>query len=99
MFLCKQFKLDIHRHYDWRREWFLHYIIYRPFNLRRHGYIKPFLISSVWVISCSLVPLIENKLLTEHSIWFVVSQIFVLYSVLCLLFDIKDSVNDFFIRR
>jgi len=65
-----------------------------PFNLRRHGYIKPFLISSVWVISCSIVPLIENKLLTEHSIWFVVSQ-FCFISVLCLLFDIKDSVNDF----
>lgn len=65
-----------------------------PFNLRRHGYIKPFLISSVWVISCSLVPLIENKLITEHSIWFITSQ-FCFISVLCLLFDIKDGENDY----
>lgn len=65
-----------------------------PFNLRRHGYIKPFLISSVWVISCSLVPLIENKLITEHSIWFVISQ-FCFISVLCLLFDIKDGESDY----
>ena len=66
----------------------------QPFNLRRHGYIKPFLISSVWVISCSLVPLIENQLVTEQSIWFVVSQ-FCFISVLCLLFDIKDGESDY----
>lgn len=65
-----------------------------PFNLRRHGYIKPFLISSVWVISCSLVPLIENKLLTQQSVWFVASQ-FCFISVLCLLFDIKDCESDY----
>jgi len=65
-----------------------------PFNLRRHGYIKPFLISLVWVISCSLVPLIENSLITEFSVWFVVSQ-FCFISVLCLLFDIKDAENDY----
>jgi 4-hydroxybenzoate polyprenyltransferase len=66
----------------------------QPFNLRRHGYIKPFLISSVWAISCCLVPLIENKLVTEHSIWFVASQ-FCFISVLCLLFDIKDGESDY----
>jgi 4-hydroxybenzoate polyprenyltransferase len=66
----------------------------QPFNLRRHGYVKPFLISAVWVISCSLVPLIENQLLTEHSIWFMASQ-FVFISVLCMLFDIKDNDKDF----
>jgi 4-hydroxybenzoate polyprenyltransferase len=66
----------------------------KPFNLRRHGYIKPFLISSVWVISCALVPLIENKLVTEQSIWFVASQFFFI-SVLCLLFDIKDGEGDY----
>lgn len=66
----------------------------QPFNLRKHGYIKPVLISSVWVISCSLVPLIENQLLTPHSIWFLVSQ-FIFISVLCLLFDIKDAEHDY----
>lgn len=66
----------------------------QPFNLRRHGYIKPFLISSVWAISCSLVPLIENKLVTEHSLFFVASQ-FCFISVLCLLFDIKDGESDY----
>ncbi len=66
----------------------------QPFNLRRYGYIKPFLISSVWVISCSLVPLIENDLLTAHSVWFLASQ-FVFISVLCMLFDIKDNEADY----
>jgi 4-hydroxybenzoate polyprenyltransferase len=66
----------------------------QPFNLRRHGYIKPFLISFVWVISCCLVPLIENDLLTAHSVWFMASQ-FVFISVLCMLFDIKDNDADY----
>ncbi len=66
----------------------------QPFNLRRYGYIKPFLISMVWVISCSLVPLIENDLLTSHSVWFLASQ-FVFISVLCMLFDIKDNDADY----
>lgn len=65
-----------------------------PFNFRKHGYIKPFLISSVWTISCCLVPLIENDLLTPHSVWYLVSQ-FCFISVLCLLFDIKDLEQDY----
>ncbi len=65
-----------------------------PFNLRKHGYIKPFLISVIWVISCSVVPLIENHILTSHTIWFLISQ-FCFISVLCLLFDFKDNVEDF----
>lgn len=65
-----------------------------PYNFRKHGYIKPFLISSVWTISCCLVPLIENHLLTAHSVWFLVSQ-FCFISVLCLLFDIKDVEQDY----
>ena len=65
-----------------------------PYNFRKHGYIKPFLISSVWTISCCLVPLIENHLLTAQSIWFLVSQ-FCFISVLCLLFDIKDVEQDY----
>ncbi len=65
-----------------------------PFNLRRYGYFKPFLISFVWVISCCLVPLIENELFNTHSIWYLASQ-FVFISVLCMLFDVKEHENDF----
>lgn len=66
----------------------------QPFNLRKHGYIKPFLISAVWVVSCGLVPLIENQLLTLHSAWFLASQ-FIFIAVLCMLFDIKDRDDDY----
>ena len=65
-----------------------------PFNLRKHGYIKPFLISMIWVVSCCVVPLIENHLLSTSSIWFILSQ-FLFISVLCLLFDIKDMEHDY----
>lgn len=66
----------------------------QPFNLRRYGYVKPFLISFVWVISCSLVPLLENELFTLHSVWYLASQ-FVFISVLCMLFDVKEHEADY----
>lgn len=65
-----------------------------PFNIRKHGYLKPFIISSIWVISCVAVPLIENSILTRHSAFFLIAQ-FCFISVLCILFDIKDSASDF----
>ncbi len=65
-----------------------------PFNFRKHGYIKPFLISLVWVISCVAVPLLENNLLTPQSIWFMLSQ-FLFVTSLCVLFDIKDADDDY----
>lgn len=65
-----------------------------PFNLRKQGYIKPFLVSSIWVISCCLVPLIENNILTTNNMWFLLSQFFFI-TVLCLLFDLKDATDDF----
>jgi len=67
----------------------------QPFNLRRHGYIKPFLISSVWVISCGLVPLIENQLISDPGTWWFLASQFVFISVLCMLFDIKDNDKDY----
>lgn len=67
-----------------------------PVNLRKHGYIKAFLVAVIWVVSCSLVPLIENNLVTLQSSWFLVSQ-FLFISVLCLLFDIKDIRKDYMI--
>lgn len=64
-----------------------------PFNLRKHGYIKPFLISAIWVISCTVVPLIENKILSTHHSFFIFSQ-FLFIAVLCILFDLKDMATD-----
>jgi 4-hydroxybenzoate polyprenyltransferase len=65
-----------------------------PFNFRKYGYIKPILISAIWVISCGLVPLIENNLMTENAIWFLASQ-FCFIITLCILFDVKDAKEDF----
>lgn len=65
-----------------------------PINLRKYGYIKPFLISLIWVISCSAVPLIENNLLNANSMWFLISQ-FCFIGTLCALFDIKDAEEDY----
>lgn len=65
-----------------------------PFNFRKYGYVKPFLIAAIWVISCSAVPLIENKLLTLNSVWFLISQ-FCFIATLCALFDIKDAEEDY----
>lgn len=65
-----------------------------PFNFRKYGYVKPFLIAAIWVISCSAVPLIENKLLTLNSVWFLISQ-FCFVATLCALFDIKDAEEDY----
>jgi 4-hydroxybenzoate polyprenyltransferase len=65
-----------------------------PFNLRRYGYVKPFLISSIWVISCCVVPLIENQLFTMHSLWFLAAQ-FLFIGVLSMLFDVKDADDDY----
>ncbi len=65
-----------------------------PFNFRKYGCVKPFLIAAIWVISCSVVPLIENKLFTLNSIWFLISQ-FCFVATLCALFDIKDAEDDY----
>ncbi len=65
-----------------------------PFNLRKHGYIKPLIIAAIWSISCAAVPLIENQLLTPDRTLFLVSQ-FCFITVLCILFDIKDMTDDF----
>lgn len=65
-----------------------------PFNLRKYGYFKPFLISAIWVISCCAVPLIENQLFTMHSLWFMAAQFFFI-GVLSMLFDMKDADDDY----
>lgn len=65
-----------------------------PFNLRKHGYFKPFLIAAVWVISCSVVPLIEHDMISKASYGFFIAQ-FCFTSILCLMFDIKDVETDY----
>ena len=65
-----------------------------PFNLKKYGAIKPFIISTGWVISCVFVPLYENNILQINTIWFMVSQ-FLFISSLCILFDIKDAEEDY----
>ena len=65
----------------------------KPFNLRKYGYFKPFLIGLIWVITCTVVPLIEENLLHNNAWYFIIAQ-FLLVSVLCIVFDIKDIVCD-----
>lgn len=65
-----------------------------PFNLRKYGYLKPFLIGVVWTVSTVVVPLIESHLLSENAFYFVAAQ-FLFITELCIVFDIKDAVEDF----
>lgn len=64
-----------------------------PFNLRKYGYVKPFLLGAVWVISCVLVPLIENHKVGQQAYLYILAQ-FCFVSALCVLFDIKDAAVD-----
>jgi 4-hydroxybenzoate polyprenyltransferase len=65
----------------------------KPLQLRKFGFIKPFIISLIWVISCTVVPFIENNLINSKTIIFCIAQFFFI-AALCVLFDIKDKKND-----
>ena len=65
-----------------------------PVNLRKYGYIKPIIIATVWVVSTTVVPIVEYKLSFQNHVWFVISQ-FLFLTVLCMIFDIKDAADDF----
>ena len=65
-----------------------------PIHLRKHGYIKPIIIALVWVVSTTVVPIVEYKLSFQNHVWFIVSQ-FLFLTVLCMVFDIKDAADDF----
>lgn len=67
----------------------------KPFNLRRFGFIKPIIVGAIWVISCVLIPLLENKLLNEQTYYFIAAQ-FCFITALCVLFDVKDAEHDFY---
>ncbi len=64
------------------------------FSLRKIGFLKPLVISSIWMVSCAAVPLIENQLLNTNSLWFLASQ-FCFISALSILFDVKDATDDY----
>jgi hypothetical protein len=69
-----------------------------PFNLRKYGYIKPFLISAVWAVSCVVVPLVENNMMdppTHAASYYFIAAQFLFIAVLCMAFDIKDASVDF----
>ena len=65
-----------------------------PFNLRKYGFLKPLVISGIWMLSCTAVPIIENQLFSPHVVWLWLSQ-FCFISVLSILFDVKDTTDDF----
>lgn len=65
-----------------------------PLNLRRIGFLKPFVISGIWMLSCTAVPLIENQLFHLPVLWLLLSQ-FCFISALSILFDVKDTTDDF----
>ena len=66
----------------------------KPLQLRKFGFVKPFIISLIWVVSCAIVPFIENDLINTNSLLFCLAQFFLIAS-LCVLFDIKDKIIDF----
>lgn len=65
-----------------------------PLNLRKIGFLKPFVISGIWMLSCTAVPLIENQLFHTPVLWLLLSQ-FCFISTLSILFDVKDTTDDF----
>jgi UbiA prenyltransferase family len=66
----------------------------KPFNFRKYGFIKPFLVSAIWTISCVIVPLLEFSHITYHTCFFIAAQ-FLFIAELCVVFDIKDAEKDF----
>jgi 4-hydroxybenzoate polyprenyltransferase len=66
----------------------------KPLQLRRFGFVKPFIISMIWVVSCAIVPFIENDLINAKTLLYCLAQFFLIAS-LCVLFDIKDKIIDF----
>lgn len=65
-----------------------------PLNLRKYGFLKPLVISGIWMLSCTAVPVIENQLFSPNVLWLWLSQ-FCFISVLSILFDVKDTTDDF----
>jgi len=69
---------------------------YLQYNVQRGYMINPsnaHTERSQWLLKHKKI-MLENDLLTPHSVWYLVSQ-FCFISVLCLLFDIKDLEQDY----
>jgi len=70
------------------------------FNLRRNGWIKPFVIGFVWAGMVTIYPVVFKAVQTQSaydvsflSIWlFIKNWMFI--TVLCIMFDIKDYAAD-----
>lgn len=62
-----------------------------PVQLRKYGFLKPFIIAFVFVGSSILVPL-YSQLSLQH--FFYATGQFCFIAVLCILFDIKDLGHD-----
>lgn len=77
---------------------------YFPFiriNLRKSGWLKPFIIGFVWAGAVTIYPVMfykwqinEHYQITVESVWlFIKNWMFI--SVLCIMFDIKDYADDY----
>jgi len=71
------------------------------FNLRKAGWLKPFVIGFVWAGIVTVYPLLYHQVVTGNlyrlsifSFWFVVKN-WMFITVLCIMFDIKDYAADY----
>ncbi|RXK85958.1 UbiA prenyltransferase family protein [Filimonas effusa] len=76
--------------------------LFRPLrlNLRRTGWMKPFVIGFVWTGAVAIYPLIWHaaeaglwKISPYHIAWFSLKN-WMFITVLCIMFDIKDYASD-----
>lgn len=74
---------------------------FEKYNLRRTGWMKPFLIGFVWAGCITVYPLLFNQLETGHQYVPTITSLllfvknFMFISVLGIMFDIKDYASDY----
>lgn len=72
----------------------------RNFNLRKIGWLKPFVIGFCWAGLTTVYPLLYYNIIHNQELWIGVGtkwlfiKNFMFVSVLCILFDIKDYASD-----
>ncbi|MEO8446201.1 MAG: hypothetical protein ABI528_01830 [bacterium] len=72
----------------------------RDFNLRKIGWLKPFVIGFSWAGLTTIYPLLYYNIIHDQELWISVGtkwlfiKNFMFVSVLCILFDIKDYESD-----
>ena len=62
-----------------------------PIQLRKYGLLKPFIISSVFICTTNLLPLLYNL---NMAVWLYAFGQFCFITALCILFDIRDVEHD-----